>query len=192
MQDGTQCRSSWKGNTQTSSDYACSGYQVHLDSSQRMEQKHCKTLASALMFCYVQDMTLLRFVLCCFCLVPFFSLFTAYNSWDTHSLAQEHKRASTIHILHESHFHRQFLGICQSLWKVILESLCIWASPFSDKWYCWKSGALECCCLSAKRPIPLVGRETWTAIWRTIDDWVSSDLCHRAVKTPWVWYEGFA
>ena len=36
-QDRTHCRSSWKGITQTSSDDACSGCQVHHGSPQRME-----------------------------------------------------------------------------------------------------------------------------------------------------------
>ena len=43
MQDGTHCRSSWKGSAQASSDDACSGCQVHQGSPQRMRQKHCKT-----------------------------------------------------------------------------------------------------------------------------------------------------
>ena len=43
------------------------------------------------------------FDFCCFfCSVSSFSLLTAYYSWDTHSLAQENKRASTINILHGS------------------------------------------------------------------------------------------
>ena len=42
-QDGTHCRSSWKGSTQTSSDDARSGCQVLHGSTQRMGLKHCKT-----------------------------------------------------------------------------------------------------------------------------------------------------
>ena len=43
MQDGTHCRSSWKGSAQAPSDDACSGCQVHQGSPQRMGRKHCKT-----------------------------------------------------------------------------------------------------------------------------------------------------
>ena len=43
MQDGTHCRSSWKGSAQARRDDACGGCQVHQGCPQRMGQKHCKT-----------------------------------------------------------------------------------------------------------------------------------------------------
>ena len=66
------------------SDDACSGCQVHLGGPQRMEQEPRETPG----LCFH---VLLRTGL---------DTVTAYNSWDTHYLAQEDKRASTINILH--------------------------------------------------------------------------------------------
>ena len=48
-----------------------------------------RPLVSALVFCHVQDITQLVYVFCLFFSVLFFSLFTAYKSWDTHRLPQE-------------------------------------------------------------------------------------------------------
>ena len=36
-----------------------------------------------------------------------------------------------------------FFGIWQSFWRVIFESLSIYASPIRTKWCCWKSGTLK-------------------------------------------------
>ena len=93
----------------------------------------------------------------------------------------------------ESQLYGQFPGIRQSLWRFVLESLYIYASPFRNKWYCragrtkggernirgtsaiwfgwkvvgWSHGMLL---QSAKRSRPLVGREhtSRTAFWRNI------------------------
>ena len=40
----------------------------------------------------------------------------------------------------ESHQYRQFCGIWQILWRFIMESLYINASPIRDEWCCWESG----------------------------------------------------
>ena len=36
--------------------------------------------------------------------------------------------------------YRQFLGIWQILWRIIMESLYINASTIRDEWHCWESG----------------------------------------------------
>ena len=102
----------------------------------------------------------------------------------------------------KSHLHWQFLGAWQSLWRIILESLYIPASPFRDQCYCWKSGTQKkgrnfCSAvairlgwkkvgifhvmllLSAKCSTPLVRRwnTLWTAIWRTIPRTSNSIWC---------------
>ena len=59
-----------------------------------------RPLASALMFCYVQDMTQLRFALCCFFKFSFVFHFVHSLQLVGHSLALENKRASTINISH--------------------------------------------------------------------------------------------
>ena len=41
----------------------------------------------------------------------------------------------------KSHSHWQFFRIWQVLWRVIMESLYVNASPFWDKWDCWESSA---------------------------------------------------
>ena len=86
MQDGTDCRSSWKGSTQSSSDDALKWAPGSPGWSRGGGRRAVRPLASVLMFCHVHD-------LCCvvFCLVSFFSLFTAHNPWDIHSLAQSNK-----------------------------------------------------------------------------------------------------
>ena len=39
-----------------------------------------------------------------------------------------------------SHLHREFFGIWQILWRIVLSSLNIYASPFRHKWYGWENG----------------------------------------------------
>ena len=52
---------------------------------------------------------------------------------------QEFKEVSRAVRKADSHLHWQFIGIWQILWRVILESLYIYASPFRDEWDCRKS-----------------------------------------------------
>ena len=39
----------------------------------------------------------------------------------------------------KSHLHWQFLGVWQSLWTSVVESLHVNPSPFRNKWDCWES-----------------------------------------------------
>ena len=53
----------------------------------------------------------------------------------------------------KSRIHWQFLGIRQSLWRSLLESLHVYTTPIGDQWYCWKSSAQSkgkhLCCIVA-------------------------------------------
>ena len=50
----------------------------------------------------------------------------------------------------ESHLHWQFLGIRQSLWRSLLESLHVYTTQIGDQWYFWKSSA------QSKKKVPLL------------------------------------
>ena len=61
------------------------------------------------------------------------------------------------------HLHWQFLGIRQSLWRSLLESLHVYTTPIRNKWYCWKSSAQSkgrhlCCIVAIGSKWNLVGR----------------------------------
>ena len=63
----------------------------------------------------------------------------------------------------KSHFHWQFLGIRQSLWRFLLESLHVYTTQIRNKWDCWKSSAQSkgrhlCCIVAIGSKWKLVGR----------------------------------
>ena len=63
----------------------------------------------------------------------------------------------------ESHLHWQFLGIRQSLWRSLLESLHVYTTPIRNKWDCWESSAQSkgrhlCCIVAIRSEWKLVGR----------------------------------
>ena len=63
----------------------------------------------------------------------------------------------------KSHLHWQFLGIRQSLWRSLLESLHVYTTPIGDYWYCGKSSAQSkgrhlCCIVAIGSKWKLVGR----------------------------------
>ena len=63
----------------------------------------------------------------------------------------------------KSHLHWQLLGIRQSLWRSLLESLHVYTTPIRNKWDCWKSSAQSkrrhlCCIVAIGSKWKLVGR----------------------------------
>ena len=63
----------------------------------------------------------------------------------------------------KSHLHWQFLGIRQSLWRSLLESLHVYTTQIGDWWDCWKSSAQSkgrhlCCIVAIGSKWKLVGR----------------------------------
>ena len=62
----------------------------------------------------------------------------------------------------KSHLHWQFLGIWQSLWRSLLESLHVYTTQIRNKWDCWKSSAQSkgrhlCCVVVIRSEWKLVG-----------------------------------
>ena len=63
----------------------------------------------------------------------------------------------------KSHLHWQFLGILQSVWRFLLESLHVDTTQIRNKWDCWKSSAQStrkhlCCIVAIWSKWKLVGR----------------------------------
>ena len=81
-----------------------------------------------------------------------------------------HRYAVVVHDLAtqwiQSHLHWQFLGIWQSLWRSLLESLHVYTTQIRDKWDCWESSAQSkgryvCRVVAIRSEWTLVGRFYW-------------------------------
>ena len=82
----------------------------------------------------------------------------------------------------KSHLPWQFPRIWKSLWRLILVSLFVNASPFRDKWYCWKSGTQnkgrDVCSIAAIR-----------SGWKMVGGFHGMLLLSAKHSRPHVWWE---